>query len=170
LGILCASVLLTKPLAHYYVTNITDTRVPFTAVIEMTALVDPAEFGGQHLVYLPHYASVDDPAWQWSDDELREQFLSALTKMYPEFSVDHVQEFRVSRVRQVMALPTLNYSDHVPPIKTSLPNVYVVNSAQIVKGTLNVNEVIEIAENAFRDCLTPDLASHSQPAAVADHV
>ena len=29
-----------QPLADYYITNITDARVPFTAVIEMTALVD----------------------------------------------------------------------------------------------------------------------------------
>ncbi|MEZ6124067.1 MAG: FAD-dependent oxidoreductase [Planctomycetaceae bacterium] len=36
-GIICASVLLKKPISPYYVTNITDDGVPFTAVIEMTA-------------------------------------------------------------------------------------------------------------------------------------
>ena len=50
LGILCASVVLKKPLSPYYVTNITDSWVPFTAVIEMTALVDPSELAGHHLV------------------------------------------------------------------------------------------------------------------------
>ena len=51
-GIICASVLLRKPLAKYYVTNITDSWVPFTAVIEMSALVDPKHFAGNSLVYL----------------------------------------------------------------------------------------------------------------------
>src|SRR5207249_1370516 len=36
-GIICASLLLQKPLANFYVTNITDSWVPFTAVIEMSA-------------------------------------------------------------------------------------------------------------------------------------
>lgn len=159
LGILCASVVLKKPLAQYYVTNITDDWVPFTAVIEMTTLVDPAEFDGKHLVYLPRYVAHDDPAWEWSDEQLQEKFIDALSRMYPEFHRDHVEAFRVSRVKKVMALPTLRYSEHLPSIPTSTPNVFAVNSAQIVKGTLNVNEVIEIAENALDDHLLPSLQS-----------
>ncbi len=170
LGIICASVLLTKPLSPYYVTNITDGGIPFTAVIEMTALVDPAEFGGRHLIYLPRYATADDPTWQQSDEQIRELFLDSLCKMYPHFSTDDVVAFRVSRVRQVMALPTLNYSERIPPIKTSLQNVFVVNSAQIVKGTLNVNEVIDVAETAFRDALLPSAFSKEQTAVMAEHV
>ena len=56
-GIVCASLLLKQPLAHYYVTNITDAWVPFTAVIEMSTLHRRSlEFGGNSLVYLPQYA------------------------------------------------------------------------------------------------------------------
>ncbi len=161
LGILCASVVLKRPLAKYYVTNITDDWVPFTAVIEMTTLVDPGELGGHHLVYLPRYVANDDPAWQWSDEQLEEKFVAALDRMYPEFTRDDVLAFRVSRVKRVMALPTLRYSEHLPSIPTSVPNVFAVNSAQIVKGTLNVNEVIEIAEDALADHLLPSLASTS---------
>lgn len=158
LGILCASVVLKQKLADYYVTNITDTWVPFTAVIEMTALVDPAELGGNHLVYLPRYVAADDEAWRWSDEELEERFLAALERMYPHFRRSDVAAFRVSRVKHVMALPTLDYSAHLPAIATSLPAVFAVNSAQITKGTLNVNEVVEIAENAFTEHLLPACA------------
>src|SRR5205823_8333679 len=102
-GILCASLLLKKPLAGYYVTNITDSA-PFTGVIEMTALVDPAEFGGRALVYLPKYVTADDSAWSRSDDEIRTDFLAALQRLYPRFSPDEVLAFRLSRVRHVFAL------------------------------------------------------------------
>jgi protoporphyrinogen oxidase len=170
LGIICASIVLTKPISPYYVTNITDGGVPFTAVIEMTALVDPAELGGRHLIYLPRYATTDDPIWQQSDEQIRELFLASLCKLYPHFSTNDVVAFRVSRVRQVMALPILNCSEKIPPIKTSLRNVYVVNSAHIVKGTLNVNEVIDIAETAFRDALLPTFSSKEQTAMIAEHV
>ena len=157
LGILCASVVLKKPLASYYVTNITDEGVPFTAVIEMTTLVDTKEFGGNSLVYLPRYAAHDDEAWTWSDEQIEDRFLAALDEMYPEFKREDVLAFRVSRARHVMALPTLEYSTKLPPMETGVPNVFAVNSAHIVKGTLNVNEVVELAESALEKVLLPSI-------------
>lgn len=154
LGIVCASVLLKKPLSDYYVTNITD-EVPFTGVIEMTALIDPAEVGGHALAYLPKYVTADDDAISRSDDEIRESYLSALERMYPEFQRGDVLAFRVSRVRHVFALSTLNYSSRVPPVETSLPGLYIVNSSQIVNGTLNVNETVRLAEESLDTICQP---------------
>ncbi|HEX7049737.1 MAG TPA: NAD(P)/FAD-dependent oxidoreductase [Longimicrobiales bacterium] len=145
-GVICASVLLRKPLADFYVTNITDSWVPFTAVIEMTALVDRERFGGHSLVYLPRYVTRDDPFWTRSDDEIREDFLAALERMYPHFRRDDVIDWKLGRVREVLAVPTLDYSrDALVPTRTSLENVFVVNSSQIVNGTLNVNETLGLA-------------------------
>ena len=151
-GIICASVLLKKPISHYYVTNITDDDCPFTAVIEMTALVDPEQLGGNNLIYLPKYVTPDDPTFEKSDEEIEEEFIAALDRMYPHFSRDHVKAFRLSRVRHVFALPTLNYSERVPSIETNVPNVYAVNSAHIVNGTLNVNETVNLG-NEFADAV-----------------
>jgi protoporphyrinogen oxidase len=148
-GIVCASVVLKKPLAQYYVTNITDSGIPFTAVIEMTALVDPAEFAGHHLVYLPKYVPPTDPLFECSDDEIRESFLAGLAKMYPAFDPADVVAFRVSRVRHVLAVSTLNYSDAMPEQSTSVPGLHLVNSAQIAHGTLNIHETLELADRAF---------------------
>lgn len=152
-GIVCVSLLLKKPLADYYVTNITDGNAPFTGVIEMSTLVDPAEFDGHSLVYLPYYVPQDDEIFNRSDDEIRKLSLEGLSAMYPEFSHDDVVEFKVSRVRRVMAISTLNYSTKLPPMRTSIPGVFVVNSAQIVNGTLNVNETVKLAETAVTDTL-----------------
>lgn len=146
-GIICGSMLLRKPLADFYVTNITEDWVPFTAVIEMTALVDRAHFGGHSLVYLPRYVTQTDPAWNASDDELWEANLEALERMYPAFDRRDVVATQMARVREMLAVSTLGYSDSVsPPLTTSLPNVYVANSAQIANGTLNVEETVTLAE------------------------
>ena len=147
-GIVCASVLLKQPLAKYYVTNITDSWVPFTAVIEMSTLVDRSEFNGHSLVYLPKYVAPNDPLFDESDDSIQGRFIAALEKMYPHFSRSDVLAFKISRVRHVVALTTLNYSQNLPPMKTSLPNVYAINSAHIANGTLNVNETVKLAEDA----------------------
>jgi len=148
-GIVCASLLIRRPLAGYYITNITDDRAPFTAVIEMTALVDPATFGGHTLVYLPRYLTQGDAFWALSDTEVRDRFLEGLTRMHPDLRPADVLAFQVARVREMLAVSTLNYSEAVmPPLRTSLQNVFIVNSAQIPNGTLNVNETIGLAETS----------------------
>lgn len=149
-GIVCASVLLERPLADFYVTNITDAGLPFTAVIEMTALVDRERFGGKALVYLPRYLTQDDPFWGLDDAEVERQFLDALARMYPAFRREHVAAFQVARAREVMALPTLHYSTTLmPPMETTRPGLFLVNSAQIPDGTLNVNETLGLADRAL---------------------
>lgn len=159
LGIICASVLLKKPLSKYYVTNITDTWVPMTAVIEMTTIVDPKELNGHSLVYLPKYVPAGHELFERSDDEIKTDFLAALDRMYPEFDRESVIDFKISRVRNVMAIPTLGYSELLPPMKSSVDGLYIVNSSYILKGNLNVNETITIAEEAMETVLKDELAS-----------
>ncbi|HZS57983.1 MAG TPA: NAD(P)/FAD-dependent oxidoreductase [Gemmatimonadaceae bacterium] len=162
-GIICPSILLDRPLAPYYVTNITDDWVPFTAVIEMTALVDPATFGGKHLVYLPRYLTQTAKDWGKSDEEILDESISALERMYPHFHRGQVRATQVARVRNVLAVTTRDYTaNSLPPLKTSQERLFVVNSAQIANGTLNVNETLMLADRQARE-LAPLLAA-SPPA------
>jgi protoporphyrinogen oxidase len=147
-GILCASVLLKQPLSTYYVTNITEDWVPFTGVIEMTTLVKPEMFGGRSLVYLPKYVPSGDAALERSDEALQTDFIQALERMYPHFQASDVLSFQVSRVKYVVAVPTLNYSQNLPPMQTSIEGLHIINSAHILNGTLNVNETVQLAEQA----------------------
>ena len=153
-GVVCASVLLKRALGPYYVTNITDSWVPFTGVIEMSALVNREEFNGNHLVYLPKYASPNDPIFDQSDEQIEATFIHAIARMYPHFRREDVLAFKVSRVRNVVALPTLRYSEIAPPMNTSVHGLYLVNSAQITNGTLNVNETVQLATQAAETILT----------------
>ncbi|MBP7564249.1 MAG: NAD(P)/FAD-dependent oxidoreductase [Candidatus Cloacimonetes bacterium] len=153
LGVVCPSVLLKRPVSQYYVTNITDTWPPFTGIIEMTALVDKKELGNNNLVYLPKYVEPENELFDRSDEEIRKHFLGALYKMYPELSDDDVIHFNMASARRVFALPVLNYSEKLPTAFTSLEGYYIINSAQIVNGTLNVNETISIAETKLDEIL-----------------
>ncbi len=162
LGVICASLLLTRPLGGYYVTNITDPDIPLTGVIDMSTIVPPVEHGGQHLVYLPKYVSSQDAgAFGESDAAIRHRFVGALQRLYPDLKSSEIVEFKVARARYVMSLPTLHYSDHLPPVNLSLPGLFAINSAQIVKGTLNVNETIQIGDECLGRFVYPILDSSS---------
>jgi protoporphyrinogen oxidase len=148
-GIVCASLLLSRPLGGFYITNITDSWVPFTAVIEMSACIDREQLGGNHLVYLPRYLASNDPGFEISDDEWRDRFIGALKRMYPDLEDEHILSFQVSREKYVYALSTLGYSTRLPPIETSVPGVFLVNTAHVVNGTLNVNETLALADRSL---------------------
>jgi protoporphyrinogen oxidase len=145
-GIVCVSLLLEKKLADYYLTYITDPDTPFTAVVEMTAFIDPSEVGGHTLVYLPKYTTADDPLFTMEDDEILEQFLPYLEGMYPHFSRDQVITERISRVPKVFALPTLRYSESQPSIATSVPGLYLAGSANLPFATLNVDDTLSLLD------------------------
>ncbi|NBO18333.1 MAG: FAD-dependent oxidoreductase [Proteobacteria bacterium] len=150
LGIVCASLLTEKPLSDYYITNILDRWVPFTGVIEMSALVDKAEFGGHSLVYLPRYMPSDSPELRSGDDsKLREEYLSILEKMYPHFNRSQVRAFQVSRLRYVLPLPTSQLQQHPPAMTTSLPGLYTLSTGQVTEGVLTVNKMMTLAEIAL---------------------
>jgi protoporphyrinogen oxidase len=146
MGVVCASLLLTRPLGPYYLTYITDPATPFTAVVEMTAFVDPAEVGGHTLVYLPKYVEPDDPLLGTTDEEIRAAFWPYLARMYPHVREDDVLAFQVSRVKRVFAIPTIGFSDAMPSMTTSVPGLHLVGSAQLPFATLNVNDTLGLVD------------------------
>lgn len=148
-GIVCASVVLKRPLRNAYITYIADEEIPYTAVIEMTAIVDKAHFKGRSLVYLPAYVPSDSPLFELTDAEIEARFLKALRRMYPDLADGDIEAFKVSRARQVLSITTIGYSRGLPPMQTAVPGLFIVNSAHIVNAALNVNDTIKLAESAL---------------------
>jgi protoporphyrinogen oxidase len=163
-GIICASLLLEHSLSDFYITNIADAQIPYTAVIEMSSIVDRQHFGGRALVYLPKYVSSDSIDFNKPDDQIREEFVCALERMYPRFSRKHLLCFQVSRVKHLLPIPTINYSEYLPEVETSVPGLFILNSAHILNGTLNVNETIQLAEVGARRFARqqPPIADYSE--------
>ena len=153
LGVICVAVLLDKSISDFYVTNITDSWVPFTGVIEMTALVDKKYLGGNALVYLPKYIVDGDPLFNQSDDEVRNYFINNFKKMYPWLTDNSIKFVGVARAKHVITVAKLNYSALLPEVKTSIPNLYIINTSHIKDGTLNVNETVRVAETKLIEIL-----------------
>ncbi len=145
LGIICASALLRKPLSRFYITNILDETIPFTGLIEMSALVDQAEFGNRHLIYIPRYLRPDHPDFTRSDADLEREMLDGVHRMHPTLDERDVLACKLSRVRYVFPRPQCASRD-VPPVDMSVTGLHLVNSAHILNGTLNANETVSLAQ------------------------
>ncbi len=153
LGVICVAILLNKSLSKFYITNITDSSIPFTGVIEMSALVDKKYLKDYSLIYLPKYLSANDPLFQKTDDEIEKYFIDHFKKMYLQIDNSNIKFAGVARAKQVITIAKLNYSETLPDVKTSMLNVYIINTAHIKDGTLNVNETIKVAETKLEEIL-----------------
>jgi protoporphyrinogen oxidase len=150
LGVICASLLTVTDIPTYYISNIADDRVFFTAAINMSALLGPLTKQRASLLYLPKYVAAEDPLHTLPDRDLQGLFYDGLRILYRGFQPADIQAFRIARARYVLPLPVLGHRHTVPPMTTSVPGLYLVNSAQIHDGTLNVNETLKLAETAVR--------------------
>ena len=153
LGVICVAVLLDKSISEFYITNITDSQIPFTGVIEMSALVDKKYLDGKALVYLPKYVVANDPLFDKSDEEIENYFIDNLKKMYPWITNDNLKFVGVAKAKHVITVAKLGYSESLPDVKTSIPGVYIINTSHIKDGTLNVNETVRVAETKLEEIL-----------------
>jgi protoporphyrinogen oxidase len=148
LGMVCIVLVLSRKLTPYYTTNLTEHRVPFTGVIEMTSLISLDETAGRHLVYLPKYTAPGDPLFDASDEDVWNLFRKPLFQMFPDLKETEIERRFVFRERLVQPLPVLYYSQRVPAMETNVPGLFVANTTQIINSTLNNNEMIKIAKTA----------------------
>jgi protoporphyrinogen oxidase len=150
LGVVVVLVVLDRTLSPYYVINLTDTTLPFTGIIEATNLAGPEQLGGKALVYLPKYLPPGDPLASAPDEQVRDQFLAQLRRVFPDLDAHGVGATHVFRAPLVQPLHELRYSEHMPPMRTPLPNVFLANTSMIANTTLNNNAAVRLAREAAR--------------------
>jgi protoporphyrinogen oxidase len=146
LGVLCPLLILKRSLMPYYVLNITDESIPFTAVVETTRLRDPKYVNGHHLVYLPKYLAPDNEMARWPDDRVKAEWLKHLKRMFPEFEESWITEFLVQRARYVEPIRPIGTLDQIPPIKTPVERLYMGNTVMIYPDLGNGESVTRFAQ------------------------
>jgi protoporphyrinogen oxidase len=157
MGMVCTALVLRRKLTPYYCTNLTD-DLPFTGIIEMTNLISPEETQGRHLVYLPKYTAPNDPLFNAGDDQVWQTFRDGLQRVIPDLKENDIEQRFIFRERLVQPIPVMNYSALVPNMQTSVKNLFLANTTQIVNSTLNNNEMVKISRTAvdlvLRACAT----------------
>jgi protoporphyrinogen oxidase len=162
LGVLCPLFILKKSLIPYYVLNITDETIPFTAVVETTNLIDPAHVKGHHLVYLPKYLAPDNEMATWPDDKIKAEWRRYVKKMFPDFDESWITEVIVQRARYVEPIRPIGTTHEIPAIKTPVPGLYMGNTVMIYPDLGNGEAVTsfagKIVDQIAQDSVTPAVA------------
>jgi protoporphyrinogen oxidase len=155
LGVLCPLLILKKSLMPYYVLNITDERIPFTAVVETSNLIDPKYLKGYHLVYLPKYIAPDNPMANWPDEQVKTEWMKHFRAMFPDFDESNIVEFIVQRAKYVEPIRPMNTLDDIPTITTPIAGLYMGNTVMIYpelgNGEAVTRYAVKVAEQVLAD-------------------
>jgi protoporphyrinogen oxidase len=144
LGVVCLVLVLRRALSRFYLTYLTERDLPFTGVVEYSALADPeTDFARHHLVYLPRYLRPDDPLFERPDGELVAEGLDALARVWPEVRRWLVSA-HVHRARHVQAiwLPGTRPRGE-PPLSSRAP-VESLTAERVGQDTLNNNAIVRL--------------------------
>lgn len=145
LGVLCLLLVLKRSLMPYYVLNITDESVPFTAVVETTNLINPDHVKGHHLVYLPKYLAPDSEIARWPDDRVKAEWLGHLKRMFPTFDESWITDSFVHRARYVEPIRPMGTLDQIPDVQTPVKRLYMGNTVMIYPNLGNGEAVTRFA-------------------------
>src|SRR3989344_1097234 len=110
-----------------YWLNVNDRKIPFLCIAEHTHFVSPSHYNNNHLVYVGNYLPSSHEFFKVSNKELLRLFLPHLQKINPHFTQDWVINSWVWKASFAQPIVTTRYSKLIPPLTTSIPNLYLAN-------------------------------------------
>ena len=141
LGAMCVIVELRRALQDLYWVNVCDPALPFGGLIEHTNLVPAIDYGGSHVLYLSRYFTADEALATADVAAEADRWVAALAD---RFSLDPADVRSVHPFRTPYAAPlvTLGYRAGIPPLRSSIPGLYVSTTAQVYPQDRGMNEAV----------------------------
>lgn len=142
LGNMCLVLRLSRSLSETYWLNVNDPGFPFVGVIEHTNFDSTENYKGSHIAYLSRYLAIEDPVWEYSDEEYFDFALQHLKRMFPEMEKSWVIEYKVWRSEYAQPVTERGYSQYVPGEETPFDNGLISTMAQIYPEDRGTNYAI----------------------------
>lgn len=127
-----------------YWLNLDKREMPFLACVEHTNLIPPARYGGDHLVYIGDYLPPDHEAFSLAPEALLGRWLPALERINPAFRRDWVRTYWLSRAGYAQPVVPCGFSQHVPPLATPMPGLYLASMSQVYPWDRGTNFAVDI--------------------------
>ncbi|MBU1625837.1 FAD-dependent oxidoreductase [bacterium] len=142
--------ILKKPFSRFFWINISDRKVPFPGIIEMTNLIPRENFASKSMIFLPNYLVKSNSLFNLKDEDLHKRYISALIdiKGDNDFKEENILERYTFCDEYADPYYTLNYSSIMPKYETPLKGLFLFNTSQIYPTTRNVNSSLEMGEVA----------------------
>ncbi|MDQ7028860.1 MAG: NAD(P)/FAD-dependent oxidoreductase [Ardenticatenia bacterium] len=147
LGAVVLIVALDRPLTDgLYWVNLDKREFPMLALVEHTNYVEPKHYGGDHLIYLGDYLPANHPHFDLPTEALFEEYEPALRRFNPDYSRTWVRDMWAFKAAYAQPVVPVNYSQHIPPLRTPLPGLYVASMSHVYPWDRGTNFAVEIGQ------------------------
>ncbi|MBT3338272.1 MAG: NAD(P)/FAD-dependent oxidoreductase [Anaerolineae bacterium] len=123
---------------------------PFLALVEHTNYVDPAHFGGEHIVYAGDYLEPGHANFYMSAEELMDRFAESFARINPKFERDWVRKVWAFKADYAQPVPLVGHSQNIPAIETPVEGIYFASMSQVYPWDRGTNFAVEIGRRAAR--------------------
>lgn len=147
IGVVCMILRLRQPLSPNFWLNINDQRISFNGVIEYSNLYGREAYHGRSILYVPFYLEESRPRYSFSDEQLLEEYLEALTLVQPALSRDWIEGYRVFRAPFAQPICTTQFSRVVPPFETPWDSCYLIESTQLYPADRVISGTLRLAQD-----------------------
>ena len=118
--------------------------IPFLALVEHTNMIDPAHYGGDHLLYLGDYLPPDHRYFDLSAEQLLDEFAPHLAKFNPQFNRSWVTGAWVHKAKYAQPVPPVGYAAMIPATRTPLPGLFFASMSQVYPWDRGTNYAVEL--------------------------
>jgi protoporphyrinogen oxidase len=144
-GVVNVVLILKTRVSEHYWQVVVDDEVPFDGIVETTRVIDLAETGGDHLVYLLRYAHRSNPLFQEPADSVRDRYVREFLRLHPDLSATDIKDAFLFRTPFVEPVYRLGYLDRKPPLSLVPGRVYLACSAQVYPDVTSWNSSVGLA-------------------------
>lgn len=144
-----------KPiLKAVYWLNVTDQSFPFLAAVAHTNFMDPKHYGGSHLTYFGNYLPQNHPYLSMTKEELLKTFMPYIQRLSHDSTFmihsDRIGVHDSFLFTGPFAQPVhqLHYSKKIPPIKTTMPGIFMANMDYVFPWDRGTNYAVELGMRA----------------------
>ncbi len=123
---------------------------PFLALVEHTNMLDPAYYGGDHLLYLGDYLPADHPYFAMDTQALLDEFAPSLKRMNPAFERSWVTGAWKHSARYAQPVPPVGYAAQIPDVHTPLPGLYFASMSQVYPWDRGTNYAVEMGRTVAK--------------------
>lgn len=146
IGVVCMILKLSRSLSDSFWVNINDSRISFNGIIEYTNLNPRPDLSGSTIAYIPFYLMTSNERYSYDDQQLLDEYASALGLVSPGFRPDWIKDWRVFRDPYAQAICTTNFSRIVPDQRTPIRGLFLVDSTQLYPSDRTISGMVGLAK------------------------
>jgi protoporphyrinogen oxidase len=151
-GVVNALFFLSRPLDGYYWSPVLDSGTGFDGVVQMTALVDPAQYGDRHLAYVMKYCDRSSPLFAEPVEDIAERWQNEFLHLYKDLPLRHdeIVETHVFRAPFVEPVYPLGYTAMQPAVEVDSAPLLLATTAQVYPEITAWNSSVRLATQVVR--------------------